>query len=153
MTIKSILEPSIEYSEGKTIDIDDIAYSTTVYEYNLFDTDVEIALGKSKTNKSKENVIYYSIYLIYNDELRARIGIFESKSENMVQIVDNSGSVDLSLGNVYFPKEKGNDIVVSGNRGNMIIFLNKEEFKKLIHAPVKRKEKDGEEKRRRVAAC
>ena len=142
MTIKSILEPSIEYSEGKTIDIDDIAYSTTVYEYNLFDTDVEIALGKSKTNKSKENVIYYSIYLIYNDELRARIGIFESKSENMVQIVDNSGSVDLSLGNVYFPKEKGNDIVVSGNRGNMIIFLNKEEFKKLIHAPVKRKEKE-----------
>ena len=95
MTIKSILEPSIEYSEGKTIDIDDIAYSTTVYEYNLFDTDVEIALGKSKTNKSKENVIYYSIYLIYNDELRARIGIFESKSENMVQIVDNIVEVSI----------------------------------------------------------
>ena len=35
----------------KSIDIDDIAYSTTVYEYNLFDTEVEIALGKSKTNK------------------------------------------------------------------------------------------------------
>ena len=54
MTIKSILEPSIEYSEGKTIDIDDIAYSTTVYEYNLFDTDVEIALEKVKQIKVKK---------------------------------------------------------------------------------------------------
>ena len=31
MTVKSLIEPKLEYSENKTVDIDDIHYSTSIY--------------------------------------------------------------------------------------------------------------------------
>jgi hypothetical protein len=46
--VKSILKPSVNYPELKTLDIDDKNYAATQYEYNILDTDVTIALGQSK---------------------------------------------------------------------------------------------------------
>ena len=94
MTVKSLIESKLEYSEDKTIDVDDIHYSTSIYDYNLFNENVEIALGKGKENSNDYNIVYYSIYLIYNSELKSRIGVFEAKGEHIVELIDENGNVD-----------------------------------------------------------
>ena len=122
--VNSILNSDIkDYSESKLVDVEDIKYNTTIYEYNLFDTDIEIALGKPKYKYAdKYNIIFFSIYLIYNDELKSRIGIFETQSNMLPSIVnDESGSMDLS-------------------KGKIIIFIPQKHFFRLLNKKVSIKE-------------
>ena len=149
MTVKSLIEPKLEYSENKTVDIDDIHYSTSIYDYELFNEDVEIALGKGKEDTNGYNILFYSVYLIYNGELKSRIGIFEGKSENMIELIDENGIVDLSKVNVHNLSEASNSPQID-RKGNLIIFIKEDDFKKYINMPVKEKadivEEDEEEK-------
>ena len=57
--------------------MEDIGYSTLIYEYELYKKNIEIAVGKIKHSYSKYNIVYYPIYLIINDEPKSKIGIFE----------------------------------------------------------------------------
>lgn len=139
MTVKSLIEPKLEYSENKTVDIDDIHYSTSIYDYELFNEDVEIALGKGKEDSNGYNIVFYSVYLIYNSELKSRIGVFEGKSENMVELIDENGIVDLSKVNVNILSSESNSPQVVDRKGNLIIFVKEDEFKKYINMPVKEK--------------
>ncbi len=132
--VKSVFESkNIDYSEGKPVDVEDIEYNTSVYEYSMYDKEIEIALGKPKyLHADKYNIIFFSIYLIYNDELKSRIGIFEAKSDVLPQIVDDkTGNMDLS-------------------KGNIIIFITQKQFFKLLSRKINiedtiLKQEDGEE--------
>ena len=145
MTVKSLIESKLEYSEDKTIDVDDIHYSTSIYDYNLFNENVEIALGKGKENSNDYNIVYYSIYLIYNSELKSRIGVFEAKGEHIVELIDENGNVDLSKVHAYIVAS--NEEYGPIGKGNMIIFINEEDFKKVLNMPSKSKteQEDSEE--------
>ena len=99
--VKSNLNPtSINYSEDKEIDIEDIGYSTVIYEYELYKKTIEIALGKIKHSYSKYNIIYYPIYLIINDEPKSKIGIFELDSNKLINNINDTDAVDLEDGEI-----------------------------------------------------
>ena len=142
MTVKSLIESKLEYSEDKTIDVDDIHYSTSIYDYNLFNENVEIALGKGKENSNDFNIVYYSIYLIYNNELKSRIGVFEAKGEHIVELIDENGNIDLSKVHAYIVAS--NEEYGPVGKGNMIIFINEEDFKKVLNMPSKSKNESEE---------
>ena len=43
--VKSVFESkNIDYSEGKPVDVEDIEYNTSVYEYSMYDKEIEIAV-------------------------------------------------------------------------------------------------------------
>lgn len=149
MTVKSLIEPKLEYSENKTVDIDDIHYSTSIYDYELFNEDVEIALGKGKEDTNGYNILFYSVYLIYNGELKSRIGIFEGKSESMIELIDENGIVDLSKVNVHNLSEVSNSPQID-RKGNLIIFIKEDDFKKFINMPVKEKADIVEEEEEKI---
>lgn len=100
--VNSIINPkNINYSEHKKIDNDDIEFSTSVYDYSIYNIDFEIALGKEKYTYSKPyGVIYFSIYLIINMEPVSRIGIYEIKSEDFINAFDENGNIDFNYGNI-----------------------------------------------------
>lgn len=99
--VKSILNPtSINYSEDKEIDMEDIGYSTLIYEYELYKKNVEIAVGKIKHSYSKYNIVYYPIYLIINDEPKSKIGIFELDSNKLINNINDNDAVDLEDGEI-----------------------------------------------------
>lgn len=99
--VKSILQPDeVDYNETKEIDKADIGYTTTLYEYDLFGKHVEIGLGKENYSKMRHKIVYYPIYLILDDEPKARIGIFEVAESKVIDIVDEDGDLDLSKGNI-----------------------------------------------------
>jgi hypothetical protein len=125
--VKSILQPDeVDYNETKDIDKADIGYTTTLYEYELFGKHVEIGLGKENYSKMRHKIVYYPIYLILEDEPKARIGIFEVAESKVIDIVDEDGDLDLS-------------------KGNIIIFITEPYFKKMLDEVGDNENKDNDE--------
>jgi predicted NAD-dependent protein-ADP-ribosyltransferase YbiA (DUF1768 family) len=97
--VKSTLRPNdINYKEAKNMDEEDVDYASSLYEYPLYGQRLIIALGKEKYTYSSFNIVYYPIYLIVNNEPRAKIGIFEVESNEVINIIDEDGDVDLEKG-------------------------------------------------------
>lgn len=106
--MKSLLNETINYKENKTIDIEDIDHTTSIYEYNLYNLPVEIALGKANYIYTKYNIIHYSIYLIQYDQPVSKIGVFEIKSDELIHNINENDIVDLNKGNIliYITEKK-----------------------------------------------
>jgi predicted NAD-dependent protein-ADP-ribosyltransferase YbiA (DUF1768 family) len=101
--VKSKIQPEkVYYKESKEIDDEDIGEEQAVYSHTLFGKKIEIALGKQNYSFSSHNIIYFPIYLIIADLPLVKIGIFEIDSEQLINILDEDGDVDLNKGNVLF---------------------------------------------------
>ena len=101
--VKSTLYPDkINYNENKAVDDEDIGHASSLYEIQLFDMPIEIGVGKEKYTYSSHNVVYYSIYLIVDDEIKSRIGVVEFDSNKVIENVDEDGDLKLENGKVLF---------------------------------------------------
>ena len=98
--MRSLLNKSVNYNETKAIDDEDIGYASTTYNTTLLDIPVELAIGKEKYTYSKYDIVYYSLYLVINEEPIARVAIFEVESNRLINILDEDGDVDLTKGNI-----------------------------------------------------
>lgn len=129
--VKSKLQPdNITYKEDKQIDDEDEGYAATLYEYTIYDMPLVIALGKEKyTYSSNYNVVYYPIYLIINQELHSKIGVFEVDSNQVINIIDADGDIDL-------------------NKGNIIIYVSKAYLQSINKPPVDNSEIEDIEKQK-----
>jgi hypothetical protein len=135
--VKSILNPDyVNYKETKDIDKADIGYTTTLYEYELFGKHIEIGLGKENYSFMRHQVVYYPIYLILDDEPKAKIGIFEVDSNKLIDIVDEDGDLDLAKGNII--------IYITESYFNKILDEN-EDFEKSKESEKEEKEDKNEE--------
>lgn len=102
MVKSKIIPEKVNYDENKEIEDEDIGEEQSVYSYVLFDKNIEMVLGKQNYSKSSHNIIYYHIYLIVADSPVEKIGVFEVDSEQLINILDEEGDVDLNKGNVLF---------------------------------------------------
>jgi len=111
--VKSKLNSDVLYKEDNKIDDEDIDYSSPLFDYNIFDKDIIIALGKQRHTFSSYNVVFFPIYLVINDFPRAKIGIFEVDSNKLIDIIDEDGDVNLSKKNIiiYASKEYINELI------------------------------------------
>jgi hypothetical protein len=101
--VKSIINKDVNYNESKEIEADDIEYSAPLYDYKLYGYDIVIGLGRQKHTYSKYGIVYFPIYLIVDDKLVARIGIFEIDENKMIDILDEEGDVKLKpVGLLFF---------------------------------------------------
>ena len=66
--VVSVIKPEeIKYNENRSIDNEDIDYSTLVYESELHDEEIEFVLGKEKHTYANKDITYFSIYLIHKN--------------------------------------------------------------------------------------
>jgi len=96
MTTISQLNPEIKYKDTPTIDDEDVGYASTVYELDLVfanedsdqkDTEtISVALGKPKYVYSPKNVVFFPIYAVSKQRVRAQIGVFEVESSKLLSI-------------------------------------------------------------------
>ena len=101
--VKSALYPDkINYNENKSVDDEDIGHASSLYEIQLFDMPIEIGVGKEKYTYSAHNVVYYSIYLIIEDEIKSRIGVVEFDSNKVIDNIDEDGDLKLENGKMLF---------------------------------------------------
>ena len=102
--VNSVLDPTIIYTESKTINKEDKNFAAQVYEISLFAAAaaapmmVHIVLGQPKYTFSANNIVYYPIYLTLNDEdVLMQIGVYEVPADALPTLIDDDGDIDLDL--------------------------------------------------------
>lgn len=99
--VKSKLSPEfVNYNESKELDKNDMGHASSVYEYKIFDKDVEIVLGKQNTTFSKHGIVYYPVYLVVNDELKSKIGVLEGNINSVIGWMDDDGDITIHPENI-----------------------------------------------------
>ena len=94
--VKSILNPSIEYIEKRTIDPEDKGHSSSMYIIEIFDIEIVVVLGKPKYTYSNKDIVYYPIYVVSKEnKIKSQIGVFESVLANTIRLVDEEGDIDI----------------------------------------------------------
>ena len=93
--VKSLIEKNINYSEIKILHPEDENYKTTLYESEIFNIKVIIALGKAKYDLLDKQIIYFPMYLIQNDKIALRIGLYEIISDKLDENLDEIGAPDI----------------------------------------------------------
>ena len=94
--VKSVLDNTITYSESPKIDPADLDYDANLYETVIYDQDIIFALGKPKYTYVDNNIVYYSIYLVVDEEITMQIGVYEILASDEGQIYDAEGDIDLN---------------------------------------------------------
>jgi hypothetical protein len=85
----SHLNSKLEYSEDIHIDPEDRDYETGLYDIEIFEKHYLIALGKPKyTFSLKYGIVYFPIYLIHEDKIKGKIGVFETEETRLPSIID-----------------------------------------------------------------
>ena len=95
--VVSLINNSIFYDEDSRIYKDDINHEASLYEIQVDDVDIDIVLGKQKNEyiENDPSIIYFPIYLAYKDKISSRIGIFEVLSNDITDVYDDDGDLDL----------------------------------------------------------
>jgi hypothetical protein len=94
--VKSILDKRIEYTETRDIDKDDLDFDANLYETDIFDRPVIFALGKPKYTYIDNNIVYYPMYLVIEDVIKMKIGLYEIVASKQPEIIDEDGDIDLN---------------------------------------------------------
>tara|TARA_A100001015_G_scaffold184563_1_gene205362 strand:+ start:3118 stop:5079 length:1962 start_codon:yes stop_codon:yes gene_type:complete len=90
--IQSHLNSDIEYSEERELDDSDIDFDAQMWSYEIMDVEVYIALGKKHTI---DNIDTFAIYLIKDDIVDCKIGLFEVIDSDSYR--DSDGDIDINL--------------------------------------------------------
>ena len=93
--VLSKIDSSISYPELKRANPEDKSMETDLYELNVRDTDIVIAIGNSRDDFKKKGVIYYPIYLVTNTQRVVQIGVYEIPKKTMDKYLDADGNLDL----------------------------------------------------------
>jgi len=95
--VLSQINDKITYPELKNIDENDKGKEVTMFQINLLNVDVVIAIGDVKYDFSKNNVLYVPVYLIVDEVSKIyQIGVYEFASIDYETLLDNDGDLNIS---------------------------------------------------------
>ena len=87
--VNSKINNNVNYSEIKEIDSHDDENISDIWITKIKNHNVLIALGKLNYSNMKQNVFFINIYLIHNDELISKIGVYEFDNTDLPKIEEN----------------------------------------------------------------
>ena len=77
--IDSIINPSIQYSfSNSLLEEDDTDIESDLHKIKIFEKQYLIAMGKKRI-KQEEGIVYFIAYLVYEDKVVSKLGIYEKK--------------------------------------------------------------------------
>ena len=95
--VNSVLDTTVNYIESAEIDPSDLDYDANLYETTIFDKNITFALGKPNYTYIDNNIVYYSIYLVENDKITLRIGLYEIIASEQENIIDDDGDILVNI--------------------------------------------------------
>lgn len=104
--VQSRVNPSVDFPNIKYLDISDKNTNANIYKVKINGIKLLIALGNKKDTYISSGVVYYPIYLIYNDKVVAQIGLYEISTELSATVIggDNETDIDkFNLPPVFYP--------------------------------------------------
>ena len=94
--VKSNLKSNINYPEIKKLNEEDRNLEVSLYEIELLNVTLNIALGKEKYLFMNDNVIYYPVYIIEDDNVSNQIGVYELIHDKLELHLDEDGDLDIT---------------------------------------------------------
>jgi predicted NAD-dependent protein-ADP-ribosyltransferase YbiA (DUF1768 family) len=122
--VLSKLDKGTSYPELKSVDPDDFKKEANLYEIEIKDVDVIIAVGSAKKNYEEKNITYFPIYLVKTNNKVVQIGVYELFTTDLLNYMDEDGNLEVEklddpliytfvtkkmLGNLRLVPEKDDD--------------------------------------------
>ena len=93
--VLSKLNSDVSYPELKSVDSGDLKTEANLYQLEIKDVDVIVAIGNAKNTFEDKNILYFPIYLVkYNNKV-VQIGIYEIKASDYLSYLDDYNNLDV----------------------------------------------------------
>ena len=93
--VLSKINKHVSYPELKSVDSGDLKMEANLYQLEILDTDVIIAVGNSKNTFEDKNILFFPIYLVkYNNKV-IQIGVYEIKASDFITYLDEYNNLDV----------------------------------------------------------
>jgi hypothetical protein len=93
--VLSKLDKETSYPELKSVDPDDFKKEANLYEIEINDIDVIIAVGSAKKNYEEKNITYFPIYLVKTNNKVVQIGVYELFTTDLLNYMDDDGILEV----------------------------------------------------------
>jgi predicted NAD-dependent protein-ADP-ribosyltransferase YbiA (DUF1768 family) len=93
--VLSKLDSDVSYPELKSVDSGDFKTEANLYQLEVKDIDIIIAVGNSKNTYEDKNILYFPIYLVKHNNKVIQIGVYEIKASDYLSYLDNYNNLDI----------------------------------------------------------
>jgi predicted NAD-dependent protein-ADP-ribosyltransferase YbiA (DUF1768 family) len=93
--VLSKIDKEVSYPELKSVDSGDLKTEANLYQLEIKDIDVIIALGNSKNTYEDKNILYFPIYLVKHNNKVIQIGLYEIKASDYLSYLDAYNNLDI----------------------------------------------------------
>ena len=98
--VLSRINDNVNYPELKRVDKEDINKKANLYETNIKDVDILIAIGNPQNAfEQEDNILYFPIYFLKKNNKVFQIGVFEIAADQLPEYLDEDGNFDVEKAN------------------------------------------------------
>jgi predicted NAD-dependent protein-ADP-ribosyltransferase YbiA (DUF1768 family) len=93
--VLSKINSDVSYPELKSVDSGDLKTEANLYQIEIKDVDVIIAVGNAKNTFEGANIFYFPIYLVKSNNKVIQVGLYEIEASNYINYLDNFNNLDV----------------------------------------------------------
>lgn len=141
--VVSQIDKTVHYVENKKIDEEDRGFATSLFEIEILGKDIVIGIGKEKHTYQHRNIVFFPIYLVANNAIKSKIGVYEMKATDVISNLDEDGDINIQeFEPLLFSFVKLNFLEKSGSSPEYYYNLQLENAKKENEKSKENNEKD-----------
>ena len=93
--VLSKLDSDVSYPELKGVDSGDLKMEANLYQLEVKDIDIIVAVGNAKNTYEDKNILYFPIYLVKHNNKVIQIGVYEIKATDYISYLDKYNNLDI----------------------------------------------------------
>ena len=93
--VVSKINNDVSYPELKSVDAGDLKTEANLFQLEILDVDVIIAVGNAKNTFEDKNILYFPIYLVKKNNKVIQIGLYEIKATDYISYLDEFNNLDV----------------------------------------------------------
>jgi predicted NAD-dependent protein-ADP-ribosyltransferase YbiA (DUF1768 family) len=93
--VVSKINNDVSYPELKSVDAGDLKTEASLFQLEILDVDVIIAVGNAKNTFEDKNILYFPIYLVKKNNKVIQIGVYEIKATDYISYLDEFNNLDV----------------------------------------------------------